>query len=185
MMWIGDQLISNDEPAPRAQVPDLAAAYARFRSPELCEAVSRFELKDDAIYDSYQVMVESADKSTGPFTELLEFFANTRAIETFLNGPHDPERRLDWRDGWLWNAYDPADPDETPIDPVDGLDDWSDDGQLFAAVPPAADETIAGGWLLHRQHGRIDADVTCMAEWYLFETDRRFAFVYVYTTTLH
>ena len=41
------------------------------------------------------------------------------------------------------------------------------------------------GDMLHEAYGRIDEDITCGAGWYLFETNRRYVFLYEYHEDVH
>ncbi len=197
-MWIGDTLFSSDEPGPRDRVPDLAAA-ARFRDPAAAAKITQFEVTSGfEMYDGYLLRVEHAPGDA--FPSLAAFYVNTEAApaifgEGDLRESRQPPRQGPpghWRE-WLWNAHDPGEPEEVCVNPAAGLDWWREtaveagEEDPLRDVPPVTSdgETILAGWLVHRFHDRVDEDVTCVTDWYLFETDRRYVHAWCYVQTLH
>lgn len=197
MMWIGDTLFSTDEAGPRDRVPDLAAA-APFRHAAAAARIERFEVTSGfEMYDGYLLRVEHVPKDA--FESLVAFYVNSEAAPAVFAERETNEAALplsrsgppgNWRE-WLWHAFDPDDPDGTCVEPAEGLDWWREaaveagEEDPLRDVPPVQGETILAGWLVHRVHGRVDEDVTCVADWYVFETERRYVHAWCYVQTLH
>lgn len=166
MFWIGDKFFSNEQPADRATVPDLSAIAEEHRQLELRRFIKQKE-HSDIYYYGYAIQVEYAVRSA--FVHLPAFFVNTEAAQ-------QPLQTGAYRD-WLWNPVAPGGrlshlckADKTSVDLLEALDRRA---------------RLEAGWLLHREHGRVDADITCYTEQYLVQTAGKYFYISFYNQILH
>lgn len=166
-MFIGDKFFGGEEPAPRDSIPDLNAVRAGELAPERPGCIQTYSAEGDfEYYNGWRVVLEYARRSD--FGSLLAFFVNTSAAR---GGAPEAWRR------WLWN----------PLAPGLASEVFPDDSVLARAFQQAnlRGAQLLRGWRLHVDHGRVDPDITCSEEFYLFETESDYVFASYYRELLH
>ncbi|MCB1319824.1 MAG: hypothetical protein KDK34_06210, partial [Leptospiraceae bacterium] len=118
-------------------------------------------------YYGYAIQVEYAVRSA--FVHLPAFFVNTEAAQQSLQTGA-------YRD-WFWNPVATGGrlshlckADKASVDLLEALDRRA---------------RLEAGWLLHREHGRVDEDITCYTEQYLVQTAAKYFYISFYNQILH
>jgi hypothetical protein len=167
MMFIGDKFFGGEEPAPRESIPDLDEVRRLELAPQPPACIQTFSAEGDfEYYNGWRVALEYARRSD--FASLLAFFVNTSAAR---GGAPEAWRR------WLWN----------PLAPGLASAAFPDDSVLAGALDQTGlrPAELVQGWRLHVDHGRVDPDITCSEEFYLFETESDYIFARYYQELLH
>lgn len=166
-MFIGDRFFGGEEPAPRDSIPDLDEIRRLELAPQAPASMQTYAAEGDfEYYNGWRVALEYARRSE--FGTLLAFFVNTAAARGSAPGA--------WR-RWLWN----------PLAPGLAGEVFPDDSVLARALQQAGlwPAKLEMGWRLHVDHGRVDPDITCSEEFYLFETESDYIFARYYQELLH
>lgn len=165
--FMGDRLFRFDERAPEGEIPDLGRAARELRSAQRSALVRSREDEDAAPWSAWKGRAEWADRAA--FGDALDFLVNVPSLAGEMAG-------VDPGSGWYWEKIPPQKvKDCFPDERVQGL--------LAAAAPSEAE--ILGGWVLAKEYGRVDEDVTFSDFTWLFATSEAVVHLRQYKETLH